>query len=225
MPQPIKEEDLKNITKKVYALYAKHGFDGISMDEVCAQTNISKATLYRYFTSKEDIVRSMVDVLISHLNTLQFDAIDGIGNVLDGFQKVYIKSTIIAALTGSEFLTALEKKLPDTYETYHTAFLAMQERSAAFFRQTVEKGYCRQMPFPLVSKQFQNMLPLVINMDFLERNQMTLTEALKDYYRMFLYQILRPEYQGMADAEETYDFVGELADALQSDCYIDSIRR
>ncbi|MCC8141453.1 MAG: TetR/AcrR family transcriptional regulator [Lachnospiraceae bacterium] len=109
MPQPIKEEDLKNITKKVYALYAKHGFDGISMDEVCAQTNISKATLYRYFTSKEDIVRSMVDVLISHLNTLQFDAIDGIGNVLDGFQKVYIKSTIIAALTGSEFLTALEK--------------------------------------------------------------------------------------------------------------------
>lgn len=81
------------------------------------------------------------------------------------------------------------------------------------------------MPFPLVSKQFQNMLPLVINMDFLERNQMTLTEALKDYYRMFLYQILRPEYQGMADAEETYDFVGELADALQSDCYIDSIRR
>ncbi|MCC8177031.1 MAG: hypothetical protein LIO91_11490 [Bacteroidales bacterium] len=62
-------------------------------------------------------------------------------------------------------------------------------------------------------------------MDFLERNQMILPEALKDYYRMFLYQILRLEYQGVADAGETYDFVSELADALQSDCYIDSFRR
>lgn len=43
MPQPIKEEDLKNVTKKVYAVYAKHGLDGNSMDEVSAQTSISKA--------------------------------------------------------------------------------------------------------------------------------------------------------------------------------------
>ncbi len=225
MPQPIKEEDLKIITKKVYALYAKHGFDGISMDELSAQTNISKATLYRYFTSKEDIVQSMVDFLITHLDSLQFDRIEDISDVVNGSRKIYMKSIIIAALTGSEFLINLKKKFPEAYTAYTTSFNAMQERSAAFFRQAVEMGFCKDLPFAFVSKQFGGMIPTVINMDFLERSQMTLPEAIREYYRMFLYQNLHENYLSITKEESTYEFVPDLAGVLKDDFFIDSIRR
>ncbi len=225
MPQPLKEEDLKTITKKVYALYAKYGSDGISMDEVARQASISKATLYRYFTSKEDIVRSMVEFLISHLDSLQLGPIKGIGDVTDGLRKIYMKSIFVAALTGTSFLADLKNKHSDLYRSCCAALTAMQERSAKFFEQSVQSGFLRDLSFPLVSKQYRNMLPLIINMDFLEQNRMTLPEAIREYYRLFLYQILRAEYLPFAETDAAYSFVPGLAGELQNDFYIDSIRR
>ncbi len=225
MPLPIKEEDLNHLTKKVYALYAKHGIDGISMDEVSRQINISKATLYRYFTSKEDIVRGMVAYMISHLNSVQFTAIGEIRDVLEGIREFYIKSILITSLSGSEFLDNLKSKFPDCYGQYLSAMCAMQDRFSDFYQKSVRKGYFRDFSFALVSRQFGNMLPVIIDMDYLEENGILLTDALREYYRMFLCQILTEEYLSAADQEDTYDFVKDLAGALLNDFFIDSIRR
>ncbi len=225
MPLPIKEEELEIITRKVYALYAKHGFDGISMDEISSQSGISKATLYRYYTSKEDIVRGMAKFLIDHLDSVQFSAIEEIGDTMDSLREFYTKSVLITALAGSEFLTDLKHKFPDSYEECFKAMEAMQKRYTNFFSQAVEKGFFRNLPFALVSKQFGNMLPTIINMNYLEQHRLSLTEALREYFRMFLCQILNTEYLCVTDQEETYSFVPALAELSINDFFIDSIRR
>ncbi len=225
MPLAIKEEDLKDITKKVYALYATHGFDSISMDEISRQSSISKATLYRYFTSKEDIIRGMVQTLVTQLDSVQFTGIQGISDVVESIQQFYVKSILAEALSGSNFLTDLKHKFPDSYEVWYTAMNALQDRFEKFFRQAVEKGYCKDLSFTLIRRQFMNMLPTIIDMDFLERNHITLTGALKEYYCMFLCQVLVEEYLYIVDEEKTYSFTGDLANVLLNDCFIDSIRR
>ncbi len=225
MPQPIKEEDLKTITKKVYALYAKHGIDGISMDEVSRQTGISKATLYRYFTSKEDIVRGMVDFLVARLDSVQFTSIGAIEDVISSLQDFYEKSVLVEALSGSRFLPDLEHKFPETYQRCIRAMEAMQDRFGTFYRQAVDKGFCRDLPFPLISRQFRRMLPCIINMDYLEENDLTLPQAVRAYDRMFLCQILTEEYLYVTDQEEIYDFAEHLSTVLRQDFFIDSIRR
>ena len=40
-------------------MFATHGFNGVSMDQLVAETGGSKATLYRYFPSKAAIVQAM----------------------------------------------------------------------------------------------------------------------------------------------------------------------
>ncbi len=181
MPTAIREEDLKIITKKVYALYAKHGFDGISMDEISRQSNISKATLYRYFTSKEDIVQGMARFLISNLDSVRFAEADEIGDVLASIQAFYIKSVLIAALSGTPFLADLEHKFPDTYRECRISMAAMGERFEEFYRLAAGKGYFRDLCFPLVSRQFSGMLPAVIDMDYLDHIGLTLPEAVRWY--------------------------------------------
>ncbi len=225
MPQPIKEEDLQHITKMVYALYARYGFDGISMDEVSRQTNISKATLYRYFTSKEDIVRGMVDYMIFHLNSVRFDAADEIHDVMKGVSEYYTKSILITSLSGSEFLKDLKNKFPDCYGKHMAAMDTMQERFSGFYKKSVELGYFRDLSFILVNRQFMNMLPVIVDMDYLEENGLLLADALKEYYRIFCCQILSGKYLCITDEPETYDFVDDLAAVLLNDFFIDTIRR
>ncbi len=225
MPQAIKEEKLDHITKMVYALYAKHGFDGISMDEVSRQTNTSKATLYHYFTSKEDIVRGMVDYMISHLKSVSFAPIEGIPDVMGAIRAFYVKSIFVTSISGSRFLEDLKNKFPDCYDQYRKARKTMQQKFSAFYEEAVKKGYFRDLSFTLVCRQFAYMLSVIVEMDYLEENGMKLTDALKEYYRMFLCQILTQDHLSVADQDETYDFVEELSGTLLNDYFIDSIRR
>ncbi len=225
MPLAIREEELDVITKKVYALYAKHGFDGISMDEVSTQTGISKATLYRYFTSKEEIVRGMARFLIDHLDSVRFSEVNSLSDVMQGVEEFYTKSVLIAALSGTNFLKDLEHKFPDCYENCLTAMGEMEERFSGFYTRAVELGCFRDLPFALISRQFGSMLSTILNMDYLEENQMTLKESIRSYYRMFLCQILKEDCLFVTEKEETYSFTDELSQVLLDDFFLDSIRR
>ncbi|HEY2180009.1 MAG TPA: TetR/AcrR family transcriptional regulator [Caulobacteraceae bacterium] len=50
-------------------VFHEHGFAGASMNAVCERVGGSKATLYRYFPSKEDLfVTLMLDVVFAHAN-------------------------------------------------------------------------------------------------------------------------------------------------------------
>ncbi len=225
MPLPISEEDLKFITGKLYALYAKHGFDGISMEELSRQASVSKATLYRYFTSKEDIVRGMVDYLILHVDSMKFTAVNGIQDVLSAVREFYTKSLMVSAITSSQFLDNLEAKYPDISRSCRVSLDTMRNRFADFYAESVQNGWFSDLPFALVSRELQNMLPSLIDMNYLDQNHLTLSEAIREYFRMFLLQILRPEYLSVTSESSTYDFVEEISGSLLNDFFIDSIRR
>lgn len=42
-------------------LFAEHGYHGVTMDEIVAEAGGSKATLYRYFSSKEELFEALID--------------------------------------------------------------------------------------------------------------------------------------------------------------------
>lgn len=55
-------------------LFAKKGFDACSMNEIAAEANVNKATIYYYFTNKEYIYEAvLVHVLSGFYTTLESD--------------------------------------------------------------------------------------------------------------------------------------------------------
>lgn len=56
------------------ALFIEHGFTGMSMDQLVARTGGSKATLYRYFESKEALFEAIIaDVAASTVGGVKAD--------------------------------------------------------------------------------------------------------------------------------------------------------
>lgn len=56
------DEKKRDILEGAAAEFGEKGFLSASMDDICKRTGISKATMYRYFSSKEDLFIEVVDM-------------------------------------------------------------------------------------------------------------------------------------------------------------------
>lgn len=216
MPLPISDDEKGRLISQIFSLYARHGFGGISMDEVAKQIKLSKATLYKYFKSKETIVRDMVNEITAHLNTLQFTMDGGIDGVLESISAIYFKAVLVAAYSSSKFIADLQGKFPDIYADYIAALDSVQTRFAVFYERATQEGYCKQLSIYLFGDQIKNMLPAIINSAYPNAHDTTLHDVIVEYYKLLLYQLLSAEYMAVVDKDSVYLFVDELVEILES---------
>ena len=50
------EQNFKSITTTAKSLFFSYGFDRVTVDDICAQANVSKSTFYTHFNSKQDLL-------------------------------------------------------------------------------------------------------------------------------------------------------------------------
>lgn len=94
--QKLTNANAGKILEIAWVLFQKKGYRGVSMDELCQQCEITKPTLYYYFTDKEDL---FVQVLVHRLEGLRpafqqegsiEDRLTGIAScLLENFQTEY----------------------------------------------------------------------------------------------------------------------------------------
>lgn len=61
MPRPdVSDERIPQILNAAAEIFSAHGIDGASMAQVAAAAEVSKATIYHYFASKEELVTALV---------------------------------------------------------------------------------------------------------------------------------------------------------------------
>ena len=51
-----REQSRRRVEKVALATFARRGFDAVTVEEICAEAEISPATFYRYFGSKEGVI-------------------------------------------------------------------------------------------------------------------------------------------------------------------------
>jgi len=60
------------IIKSATRLFLKHGFNAVSMDKIAQSAPVSKATLYKYFDSKNDLLVAVInEMCLSLLQTIE----------------------------------------------------------------------------------------------------------------------------------------------------------
>ena len=57
----IAAERKRQILDAAGGCFARHGFHGATMPQICAEAGLSPGTVYRYFRSKDDLIEAMVE--------------------------------------------------------------------------------------------------------------------------------------------------------------------
>ncbi|MER5434929.1 TetR/AcrR family transcriptional regulator [Streptomyces sp. NPDC002588] len=110
-------------------LFTRHGFGGVTLDELCDEVEVSKRTFFRYFTSKEDVAMApLQDLWTAFLEELQTGRPDG-GPLLE-----LARDALLAALdrTADEewaHRTLLSLRLADQTPSMHAHSLHFCERT------------------------------------------------------------------------------------------------
>ncbi len=118
-------------------LFAKHGYDAVSIEDILAQTEIARGTFYLHFASKREMVGALLDELVSELThaIVRVDAsADHQSQLLGNFTRVV---DVLCAHEGVAKLLfmAVEPKLAEKVEAFNLHALSMIERSLRAGRQ------------------------------------------------------------------------------------------
>jgi AcrR family transcriptional regulator len=114
-PRPdVSEERRSQIIESAIKVIARQGFADTRMDDVAAESGLSKGLLYWYFNSKEEIITAIAELLFGvELREVQNLSVDGqtARACLESFLEVFL-----------EDLRKLLRVTPIIYELYALAF-------------------------------------------------------------------------------------------------------
>jgi AcrR family transcriptional regulator len=72
----IRQESMQKIMDAALLLIARHGYESTSIARIAKRAGVSKGLLYNYFESKEELLRALIDNMVSQGDQLMADIID-----------------------------------------------------------------------------------------------------------------------------------------------------
>jgi AcrR family transcriptional regulator len=131
--------------------YARYGFDGLNVDAVAARAGVSKATIYRRYPSKVDLVMAAAFAICDEA-TVEPDTGSLSGDVRTALQNLrrLVEDPVFGA--AKRMLVADALRNEELAEMHADLVRTRRARHTAIFRRAIERGEMR----PDVDIEFAN---------------------------------------------------------------------
>jgi len=185
--------------EKIKPVIRRTKFSQLKVDDLAKYMDISKVTLYKYFASKDDIIEQVVDYYIDYSKKADATANDESVSFLDRFQITFLQSLMCAMYISDLFLQDLKEFYPHHFENLSAALQNRNKNLQAFFESGMEQQIFNRLNAVLFMVQDDAVLRRFIEPSFSIQYDITLKQAIMDFYRMKQYQLIKPEYLKMID--------------------------
>jgi AcrR family transcriptional regulator len=199
MDEQKKQQQQEKLIMKVLGNIRDMQFASMNMEDMAKLMGISRATLYKYFANKEEIFENFTNGLIQYIESKQLSDVTE-ETLMTYFQLVFEQSTSLALLVPDSFLQQLKDMYPEMHNRLVRAMEERNKQTIAFYRFGMEKGFFRQLNPHLLIKQ-QQLFETLFNVKFLMQNQLTVEQALWDFYYLQKEQLLFERYQELLNDE------------------------
>jgi AcrR family transcriptional regulator len=129
------------IVRTATQLLSEAGYQGMSLEEVAEQTDIAKATLYHYFSGKDELVASVLEALTVEVNRRLEEELEKVRDrsYLEQIRALIREQVRILTDTAPEVATVFS--WPKTWpESFVEIIKDSRRRHDAIFRRVVEAG-------------------------------------------------------------------------------------
>src|SRR5581483_3666395 len=189
----------------------QQGLSRLKIDDLVRFMGISKATFYKYFASKEEVVEEGVDLLVSSFKEAATLIGDESSSHLVRFQHAFTQSLVLVSYYPEPFLLDLKQAYPLLWERVKEAQQEWLRQLEQFYEQGIALGIFHPIRPVLVALQHELLLRTIMDPVFLMEHDLTLRASLYDYYELQKYQWLPPDIAGQIDDEPVKAYIDKMA--------------
>ncbi|WJH36135.1 TetR/AcrR family transcriptional regulator [Paenibacillus sp. CC-CFT747] len=180
--------------KKIIKAVRTQGFQSLTIQDLADLMNMSRASLYNYFSSKEDIITEAAEVCMAYIR----EADQKISNEALPYpirlQKVFEQAVFSAIYASDVFLHDLQTSCPLLFETKTASEKERLASLHSFYRGGMQKGIFHELNPSILIMQDEVVLRKMLSSSFLMEEGLSLKQALYDYYEAKKVQLVRPEH-------------------------------
>lgn len=171
------DQKRQHILDTAYGLFRANGFEKTTMSEITAAAGGSKATLYNYFPSKEDLFLACMVDITDHLLEGAFAGLEDpkadVQAALQNLGKVSLRAMCTPEGLASKRLVIAEAARSGIGRLFHEKTLEYMQELASFLRRAMDAGHLRNGDPLQAAYQFRALLEA----DILERCLLGAEEA------------------------------------------------
>jgi AcrR family transcriptional regulator len=193
---------------KILPYVQKQGFISLKMDDAAKYMDISKATMYKYFASKDEIIECLVACCVNYTTKLVLEEAPqklSPAQVLhplhenlmlygETFAKAFKLSIKMAFYLSDLFLQDLNSVYPNLSATLSQAVEQCQKKLIDYLDSGMDLGVFHRMNSGILLIQLDVVLRRILDPKLLMLHNMTLKQALLDYYQAMKHQIFKEEW-------------------------------
>lgn len=194
-----KTVSVETYVEKIKPVIRKTKFSQLKVDDLAKCMDISKVTLYKHFASKDDIIEQVVNYYIDYAEKADNVVKDDSVSFLARFQTTFLQSLMCAAFISDLFLQDLKEFYPRHLDNLSLALQNRNKSLQTFFEKGMEQHIFNRLNAVLCMVQDDAVLRRFIDPSFSIQYDITLKQAIMDFYRMKKYQLLTPEYLDRID--------------------------
>ena len=172
----------KNIIDELAGIYLKYGFEKFTMNTIAKKLGLSKATLYRYFASKEEILQAIVELKIQEIEHYEKMLNNPDIEFFERFFKGLKDASLMLAEISGKFLYQTQKKHPELFNSLNTFQDRSLEIAAKFYRTGIELGYLKDCDVHYLSLLDKMIIQSLSNPKFLKKYDVNPKEMMDFYY-------------------------------------------
>jgi AcrR family transcriptional regulator len=170
--------------RELATVYLQYGLGKFTMDKIAKKLNISKATLYKYFSSKDEIVDAVVQFKIQEIITFEDLLVDDNIDFSERFFEIIKTASIMLAEISGQFLHDTKIKHPELFikmDAFSDRALYAAEK---FYQQGIETGVLNDIDPKILALTDKMFIQAVSNPKFLQEHNISVKEAFDNYFLM-----------------------------------------
>jgi AcrR family transcriptional regulator len=169
---------------KLTETFKKHGLKKFSMDSIAAELNVSKATLYHYFSSKDEMVEITLMRVIGQLGDFERISKDNSLTYETRFYRILELFSETMTDISNLFLADLQDEYPKLWKQVQVFIEYVTEVLTDFYDEGKKEGIFTDIHTSILVMSDRMFFNAISDIDFLSKNNITLRTAFDEYFRM-----------------------------------------
>lgn len=197
------EIERDNLIIKTGTIIRQKGTAALKIEDFTKYMDISKATFYKYFKSKDEVIAHFTDKYIRDFINFE-DLAEDNNMVIDEelYLKIFSKMLFQYIFSSQRFLTDIKELYAELWEKIHLAIIRRNEILSQLYENSIEKGILKKANPNLLIIQDEVFFSQITQASFLISRNITVKQAVIDYYFLRVEQIFSEKKEDFSLSKE-----------------------